>query len=67
MTKKGASSSTAAAKSRKKPKLKKATLKDLQSSGSSKVRGGGAIRTLTYPCCQGTIGCPYSKDGLCKQ
>ena len=51
------SGSKAGAKARKKLKLKKATLKDLESSGSSKVRGGVAIRTITYPCCA-TLGCP---------
>ena len=54
------SGSKAGAKSRKKPKLKRTTLKDLESSGSSKVRGGVAGARFTP-----TIGCPYSKDATC--
>jgi hypothetical protein len=45
--KQGGSRSKAGAKSRKKLKLKKATLKDLDSSKSSKVRGGFGTPTLT--------------------
>jgi hypothetical protein len=45
--KRGTSGSKAGAKARKKLKLKKATLKDLDSSKSSKVRGGFGTPTLT--------------------